>query len=101
VKLNLDMTDKRLVVTRAPEPKLDQHGVQRVNKSSDRPLWSTQVCVFDVDGGEIITITTEGDKPVDLAVDDVVVAYRLEAFPWASNGRSGVSYRAETIERES
>jgi hypothetical protein len=59
-------------------------------------MWSTQVFVLDGDGGEVIAITTAGQKP-DVRVGQVVTVSKLEALPWATNGRNGVAFRAEEI----
>jgi hypothetical protein len=56
------------VITKNPEPKLDHNGVQRPDKQTGDPIWSTQVVVT-----------------------------RLVAIPWATNGRSGIAYRADRI----
>ena len=94
--LNIDVTGKELVVTKSPEAKRDQSGAQRTNRVTGDPLWSTQVVVTDSSGGEVINITTEGDAP-DVRVGDDVEVFDLIASPWASNGRSGVSYRADSL----
>lgn len=91
------MTGKDAVVTRAPQPKLDQTGTQRINKSSGKPLWTTQVCVTDQTGGEIISVATEGISPPDVDTGEEVELTAVVAIPWATNGRSGVSYRAQAV----
>ena len=40
-----------------PQPKNDQHGRQRAEKDTGRPMWQTQVFVMDETGGEVITVT--------------------------------------------
>ena len=52
--------------------------------------------VLDDDGGEVITITTAGEKP-NVKVGQLVAVSKLEALPWATNGRNGVAFRAEEI----
>ena len=59
-------------------------------------MWSTQVFVLDDDGGEVITITTAGEKP-NVKVGQSVAVSKLEALPWATNGRNGVAFRAREI----
>jgi hypothetical protein len=59
-------------------------------------MWSTQVFVLDDDGGEVITITTAGEKP-NVKVGQELAVSKLEALPWATNGRSGVAFRAVEI----
>jgi hypothetical protein len=59
-------------------------------------MWSTQVFVLDDDGGEVIAITTAGEKP-DVKVGQPVSVSNLEALPWATNGRNGVAFRATEL----
>ena len=59
-------------------------------------MWSTQVFVLDDDGGEVITVTTAGERP-NVKVGQLVSLSKLEALPWATNGRNGVAFRAEDI----
>lgn len=94
--LTIDIAGKEFQVTRDPSPKLDQQGEQRFNKESGLPMWATQVVVTDEDGGEIITIGTNGEKP-DFGVGDLVEPVDLVAIPWATNGRSGVAFKASRI----
>lgn len=95
--LNIDTRGKEFVVTKDPSPKLDNNGVQRVDKRDGAPTWSTEVVVTDDSGGEILKINTSGGQP-DVERGDEVLPIGLEAIPWTTNGRSGVAYRAERIE---
>lgn len=94
--LNIDTDDKDFQVTRMPSPKLDGKGDPRVEKGTGQPLWSTELVVTDDSGGEIIKITTAGEAP-DVKVSDPVEVYDLIAFPWATNGRSGIAFKAREI----
>ena len=69
---------------------------QKTERGTGRPMWSTQVFVLDDDGGEVITVTTAGEVP-NVKVGQSVAVSKLEALPWATNGRSGVAFRAEEI----
>jgi hypothetical protein len=93
VKLYVDTTGKQVTASKDPEPKNDQNGNQRFEKGTNRPMWSTQVFVLDETGGEVITITTAGEKP-NVKVGQLVSLVQLEAIPWATNGRNGVAFRA-------
>lgn len=95
-KLYIDTELWELRVSKNPEAKLDNNGIQRKDKTTGDPLWATQVFVQDEDGGDVILITTAGDKP-DVGVGMTVEADRLEALPWATSGRSGVAYRAAEL----
>jgi len=100
VKIYVDTTGKQLTASRDPEAKTDQSGRQRTEKDTGRPLWQTQVFVLDETGGEVIQVTTAGEKP-SVRQGQLVTAAQLEAVPWSmeTNGRarSGVSYRAREI----
>ena len=97
MKLYVDTSTKQVTVSREAAEKADgQSGRQKVERGTGRPMWSTQVFVLDDDGGEVITITTAGEKP-NVKVGQVVAVSKLEALPWATNGRNGVAFRAEEI----
>ena len=96
VKLYVDTTGKQVTVSKATEPKNDQNGSQRSEKGTGRPMWSTQVFVLDETGGEVITVTTAGEKP-NVTVGQLVAVEQLEAIPWATNGRNGVAFRAVSL----
>jgi len=96
MKLIVDTSKKQVMVSREPVEKTEQNGRQKVERGTGRPMWSTQVFVQDDEGGEVITVTTAGIKP-DVAVGQLVSLVKLEALPWATNGRNGVAFRAESI----
>jgi hypothetical protein len=96
MKLIVDTSKKHVMVSKESVEKTEQNGRQKVERGTGRPMWSTQVFVQDKDGGEVITVTTAGEKP-DVAVGQIVAVVNLEALPWATNGRSGVAFRAESI----
>ena len=96
MKLIVDTSTKQVMVSKDPVEKTDQNGRQRTERDTGRPMWSTQVFVQDEDGGEVITITTAGEKP-NVKVGQLVTPIQWEAIPWATNGRSGVAYRAAEL----
>jgi len=96
MKLIVDTNGKQVTVTKDPTEKLEQNGRQKSERGTGRPMWSTQVFVLDDDGGEVITITTAGEKP-NVKVGQSVAVFKLEALPWATNGRNGVAFRATEI----
>ncbi len=100
MKLYVDTTGKQVTVSRDPEPKNDQNGNQRSEKGTGRPMWSTQVFVLDETGGEVISITTAGEKP-HVVKGQLVTIEQLEAIPWATNGRNGVAFRAVSLKPNS
>ncbi len=100
MKLYVDTGSKQVTVTTDPREKLEQNGRQKVERGTGRPMWSTQVFVLDDDGGEVLAITTAGERP-NVKVGQVVAVSKLEALPWATNGRNGVAFRAEEIKTTS
>ena len=100
MKIYVDTTGKQLTVSKDPEPKTDQNGRQRNERDTGRPLWQTQVFVMDETGGEVIQVTTAGEKPT-VRQGQLLSAVQLEAVPWSmeTNGkyRSGVSFRADEL----
>lgn len=96
MKLYVDTRSKQVTVTKESVEKTEQNGRQRTERGTGRPMWSTQVFVLDDDGGEVINVTTAGERP-NVKVGQVVVVSDLEALPWATNGRNGVAFRATEI----
>jgi hypothetical protein len=97
MKLHIETSAKQVTVTREPVEKTDgTSGRQKVERGTGRPMWSTQVFVLDDDGGEVIAVTTAGERP-NVKVGQLVLLSKLEALPWATNGRNGVAFRAEEI----
>jgi hypothetical protein len=96
MKLYVDTGSKQVQVSREPVEKTEQNGRQKQERGTGRLMWSTQVFVLDDDGGEVIAITTAGEKP-NVKVGQLVTVSNLEALPWATNGRNGVAFRALEI----
>jgi hypothetical protein len=100
MKLYVDTNGKQVTVTKDPTEKNDQNGRQKIERGTGRPMWSTQVFVLDDDGGEVITVTTAGEKP-NVKVGQSVAVSKLEALPWHQENRGGVAFRAEEIKATS
>jgi hypothetical protein len=100
MKLYVDTSSKQVTVTRDPAEKTEQNGRQKTERGTGRPMWSTQVFVLDDEGGEVIAVTTAGERP-NVKVGQLVLVSKLEALPWATNGRNGVAFRAEEIKTAS
>jgi hypothetical protein len=95
MKLLLDISRMSFTVGRPFERRLDDNGVQRLDRKTRAPLWSAQLVVMDEDGADTITVTLVGEPP-QLQQGQPVTPVRLVA-PWAHNGRDGVAYRAESV----
>ena len=96
MKLYVDTSTKQVMVTREPAEKLDDKGRQKSERDTGRLLWSTQVFIQDEEGGEVIVVTTAGERP-NVKVGQPVTLSKLEALPWSTNGRSGVAFRASEL----
>ncbi|GAA3447642.1 hypothetical protein [Planomonospora venezuelensis] len=96
MKLFVDVTGKTFMVTKEAVEKADQNGRQKSERETGRPMWVTQVMALDETGGEMINVTTAGEKPT-VIVGSQVALFKLEALPWATNGRNGVAFRAVDI----
>jgi hypothetical protein len=96
VKLLLDISRKSFTTGRPFERKLDDNGVQRLDRKTRAPLWSAQLVVMDEDGADTIMVTIAGDPP-PLQQGQPVTLVHLVAIPWARNGREGVAYRAAEV----
>ena len=96
VTVIVNTTDITFQAAKRPQPKVDEKGNQRTEKGTGRPMWSTQVIAIDETGGEVINVTTVGEIP-SVEVGQFVVLDRLEAKAWATNGRNGTAFRAESL----
>jgi hypothetical protein len=96
MKLLVDIARVTFTVTKAVAEKCDQNGVQKKDRTTGEPLFTTQVMALDETGGDMLTITTAGAPP-KVSVGQQVHPVELEAIPWATNGRNGVAYRASSL----
>lgn len=100
MKLYVDTSNMKFMVTKDPEPRTDDKGAQRTERNTNRLMWQTQVFVKSDEGGEVLMVNTVGDRPVVTDGDSVIVE-KLEAIPWSTKERSGVSWRAVSITSKS
>jgi hypothetical protein len=56
----------------------------------------TELVAMDDDGAEVIKVTTGGAMP-RVVKRQVVQVTGLRAVPWSMEGRSGLTFRAESI----
>ncbi len=91
-------------VAKAPAPKTDQNGVQRINKATGLPVWSVGLLLLDTSAEtaeDLVVSVASAVMPAVRWREPVEVA-ELEMLPWSStdkNGdmRSGVAFRASEI----
>ena len=96
MRIKMDTTSVRFMVTRAAEPKVDREtGQQRADRSTGALLWQVQVMALDESGGEILTVTVDSEPQAGVGED--VQLTGLVAIPWSQGERSGVAFRASGI----
>ena len=98
MRLLLDTAQVTFMVTREPEPRRDYGKTeQKVDRDTGRPQWVVEVLAQDNERGEVIKVTVTGDQP-RVNQGQSVRFEGLEAIPWSNNGKSGVAYRAASIQ---
>lgn len=96
MELLIDISRKSFIVGRPFERKLDDNGIQRMDRKTRAPLWTAQLIVMDEGGADTIVVTIAGDPP-QLQQSQPVTPSRLVAYPWNRNGREGIAYRAAEV----
>jgi hypothetical protein len=104
IRIPVDIARAQYLVTANPGPKVADRrtGVQKVDKRSDLPMWTTELTQIGSTGARVIQVTTVApDAPV-VAVGQTVVPEGLEAMPWESKDdkgvvRFGIAYRADEL----
>jgi hypothetical protein len=94
----LDTSRMTFMVSKAAEPKMELGNKrQKTDRETGAPQWVVELIALDESGGEVIRVTVTGVQP-KVSQGQHVTVRDLEAVPWTNNGRSGVAYRASTIE---
>jgi hypothetical protein len=83
------------VVSKMPEPKNDENGAQKADRTTGELLFVTELVVMDDSGAEVIKVTTSGQPKV--AKRQMVTLRGLRVMHWAMEGRSGLSFRADSM----
>jgi hypothetical protein len=84
------------VVSKMPEPKNDENGRQKADRTTGELLFVTELVVMDDSGAEVIKVTTGGAVP-KVTKRQMVTVSGLRVQHWAMEGRSGLSFRADSI----
>ena len=101
MRLILDTSAVAFQVTRGAEARKDfGKDVQKVDRDTGRPQWVLDVLALDPERGEVIRVTVAGDQP-RVSQGQPVRFEGLEAIPWSNNGKSGVAYRAVSVQSPS
>jgi hypothetical protein len=96
VKLELKTDGVDFVVSKPPTPKTDENGRQKADRNTGELHFVTELVAMDDDGAEVIKVTTLGDAP-KVAKRQAVMPAGLRVTHWAMEGRSGLSFRADSI----
>lgn len=96
MRIKMDTSQIRFMVTRPAAPKMDRETrQQKVDKTTGALQWQLQVMALDETGGEILTVTLDGEPKVN--VGEFVQLHELVAIPWSQADRSGVAFRAAGV----
>ena len=68
-----------------------------MDRDTGRPQWVVEVLALDSERGEVIRVTVAGDQP-RVNQGQPVRFESLEAIPWSNNGKSGVAFRAASVQ---
>ena len=93
MRIKMDTSMIRFMITKPPEPKMDREaGRQKVDRATGALLWQVQLMALDETGGEILTVTLDAEPKI--GVGEFVQLRDLVAIPWSRGDRSGVAFRA-------
>jgi hypothetical protein len=84
------------VVSKEPQPKNDEAGQQKADRRTGELLFVTELVAMDDDGAEVIKVTTGGTAP-EVTKRQLVQVTGLWVQHWAMEGRSGLTFRADSI----
>lgn len=84
------------VVSKLPVAKNDEVGRQKADRTTGELLFVTELVAMDDEGAEVIKVTTGGAAP-KVTRRQMVQVTGLRVMHWSMEGRSGLSFRAESI----
>ncbi|MGI8947936.1 MAG: hypothetical protein ACR2FV_08185 [Ornithinimicrobium sp.] len=97
MRLPIDTSAMTFVVAGAAEPVLDFESKQQKTDENGAPLFAVAVMVLGDRQPEIFSIKL-GGQPVNVTPGQTAKVAGLIATPWSMGERSGVSFRATSIE---
>jgi hypothetical protein len=95
VNLELKTDGVDFVVSKLPEPKNDETGTQKADRTTGELLFVTELVVMDDSGADVIKVTTGGAPKI--AKRQMVAVSGLRVMHWVMEGRSGLAFRADSI----
>ena len=97
MRLPIDATGLLFLLVRDAEPVRDYETKQVKADADGVPLFSVELVVLGHGEADVIRVKVAGE-PEGLTINGPVTVEGLVAQPWQlDNGRSGVSFRADTI----
>lgn len=101
MRLPVDSRGLQFIVATPPKPVqvFGGTGEVRTDKASGKPLFSVRLMATTGTEADMVTVKLAG--PVDGVVGEVVSLSGLTVEYWELDGRSGVSFRADTLDRHS
>ncbi len=100
MKLPVDTKEITFLCTAPAEPVLDFETKQPRADENGEPLFAVQVVAIADGAAEVISVKVAG-KPPAIEPGLPVKLSGLVATPWQMGDRSGISYRADKVERGS
>jgi len=97
MKLRIDTTGMEFMAAGPPEPVVDFDTKQPKTDESGAALHSLQLVVLGEDGADVINVKFPG-SPKGVGKGSPVRVTGLVAVPWSMNDRSGVAFRAASVE---
>ena len=96
MQLRIVMDGIEFVVSKEAQPKNDETGAQKADRRTGELLYVTELVAMDDDGAEVIKVTTGGTAP-EVGKRQLVHVTGLRVQHWAMEGRSGLTFRADSI----
>jgi hypothetical protein len=96
VQFRIDTTDLTFIVSTPPRP-VTRFGSEEIRTDKEgKQIHAVELIVLSDDGGDKIRVKVAG-RP-ELRPRSEVKVTGLSAMPWEQNGKSGVSFTAQSIE---
>jgi hypothetical protein len=98
MKLPIDTTGVTFLCALAPEPVMDFETKRQKGDLNGEPLFAVQLVLLADGGAEVISVKIVGTPAAGLVSGTPVAVVGLVATPWSMGDRSGVSFKASSIQ---
>lgn len=98
MRLPIDTTGVLFLCALAPEPVIDFETKRQKGDVNGEPLYSVQLVLLADGGAEVISVKIVGSPATGLVSGAPVTVNGLVATTWAMGDRSGVSFKANSIQ---